>query len=93
MPFQYHNLQAAAPGWPLRVAGCRRLDKLCAAVEIDKRDLPLLWDADFFYGPKDADGADTYVVCEINVSSVSPFPDDALVPLAVATRARLAERR
>ena len=25
-------------------------------------------------------------VCEVNVSSVCPFPDDALVPLAVATR-------
>jgi hypothetical protein len=69
------------------------LDELCAAVEIEKRDLPLLWDADFLYGAKDAHGADTYVLCEINVSSVYPFPDDALVPLAMATRARLAERR
>jgi hypothetical protein len=69
------------------------LDELCAAVGIEKRDLPLLWDADFLYGAKDADGADTYVLCEVNVSSVYPFPDDALVPLAMATRARLAERR
>jgi hypothetical protein len=69
------------------------LDQLCSAVEIDRRDLPLLWDADFLYGPKDADGADTYVLCEINVSSVYPFPAEALVPLAMATRARLAERR
>lgn len=69
------------------------LDELCAAVGIDKRDLPLLWDADFLYGAKDADGADMYVLCEINVSSVYPFPADALVPLAMATRARLAERR
>jgi hypothetical protein len=68
------------------------LDELCSAVEIDKRDLPLLWDADFLYGPKDADGADTYVLCEINVSSVYPFPNDALLPLAVATRERLARR-
>ena len=69
------------------------LDELCAAVGIEKRDLPLLWDADFLYGAKDADGADTYVLCEINVSSVYPFPDDALVPLAMATQTRLAERR
>jgi hypothetical protein len=69
------------------------LDELCSAVDVDKRDLPLLWDADFLYGPKDADGADTYVLCEINVSSVYPFPADAMVPLAMATRARLAERR
>jgi hypothetical protein len=69
------------------------LDQLCSAVEIDRRDLPLLWDADFLYGPKNADGTDTYVLCEINVSSVYPFPAEALVPLAMATRARLAERR
>lgn len=69
------------------------LDELCTAVGIEKRDLPLLWDADFLYGPKDANGADTYVLCEINVSSVYPFPDDALVPLAMAARARLAEPR
>jgi hypothetical protein len=69
------------------------LDELCSAVEIDRRDLPLLWDADFLYGTKDANGADTYVLCEINVSSVYPFPADALVPLAMATRARLVERR
>ena len=49
--------------------------------------------ADFLYGPKDAAGADTYVLCEINVSSVYPFPDEALAPLAAATRARLDARR
>lgn len=67
------------------------LDELCAAVEMDRRDLPLLWDADFLYGAKRSDGGDTYVLCEINVSSVYPFPADALVPLAMATQARLSE--
>jgi hypothetical protein len=33
------------------------------------------------------------VLCEINVSSVYPFPDEALAPLAAATRARLEGRR
>ncbi len=65
------------------------LDELCSAVGMDRRDLPLLWDADFLYGTKDANGADTYVLCEINVY---PFPADALEPLAMATRARLSER-
>ena len=37
--------------------------------------LPVLWDADFLYGPRTASGDDTYVLCEINVSSVIPFPD------------------
>lgn len=49
-------------------------------------DLPLLWDCDFLLGPRDARGDDTYVLCEINVSSVSPFPESALRPLARAAR-------
>jgi hypothetical protein len=39
--------------------------------------LPLLWDADFLPG----EHADAYVLCEINVSSVSPFPESAVAPL------------
>src|ERR1039458_1442039 len=46
--------------------------------------LPLLWDADFLYGPKTVEGNDTYLLCEINVSCVSPFPDAAPVRLARA---------
>jgi hypothetical protein len=72
----------------------RKLDtewvgEMCRALAIDPADLPIIWDADFLYGPKDSTGADTYVLCEINVSSVYPFPDEALAPLAAATRARL----
>ena len=69
------------------------LDQLCRIVGVAKEELPILWDADFLYGPKDAAGADTYVLCEINVSSVYPFPDDALAPLAAETRAQLERRR
>jgi hypothetical protein len=58
-------------------------------LDMDQRDLPALWDADFLYGPKDADGNDTYVLCEINVSSVSPFPEEALEPLAHLVANRL----
>jgi hypothetical protein len=68
------------------------LDQLCGVVGIEKAQLPILWDADFLYGEKDATGANTYVLCEINVSSVYPFPDDALGPLAAETLAQL-ERR
>jgi hypothetical protein len=69
------------------------LDQLCAIVEVDKTQLPILWDADFMYGEKDATGADTYVLCEINVSSVYPFPDHALGPLAAETLAQVTQRR
>ena len=56
---------------------------------LGREDLPAIWDADFLYGPKTAHGDDTYVLCEINVSSVYPFPDDALKPLALETLRRL----
>ena len=69
--------------------GCRP----CAAhSQLDAASLPVIWDADFLYGPKTSTGADTYVLCEINVSSVYPFPDEALAPLAQETLARLEAR-
>jgi hypothetical protein len=57
------------------------------AVDVDRSLLPLLWDADFLYGPRTEDG-DSYVLCEINVSSVSPFPPQAVGKLASAVFAR-----
>ena len=63
--------------------------ELCRTLDIDPGSLPMLWDADLLYGPRDAAGEDTYVLCEINVSSVYPFPDSALEPLAAAVKARL----
>lgn len=65
------------------------IPQMCQTVGLDASDLPVLWDADFLLGPKAADGADTYVLCEINVSSVYPFPPSALAPLVRETAARL----
>src|SRR5215813_2153678 len=65
------------------------LPEMCRVLSIDPAELPVIWDADFMYGPKDAAGEDTYVLCEINISSVYPFPDEALVPLAEETFRRL----
>ena len=58
-------------------------------LEIDTAMLPVLWDCDFLLGPRNKEGRDTYVLCEINVSSVSPFPDSALEAIARATLARV----
>jgi hypothetical protein len=44
-------------------------------LDIPSRDLPMIWDADFMLGPSAADGTDSYVLAEINVSSVFPIPD------------------
>ncbi len=46
-------------------------------LDIDADDLPALWDADFLYGPKTAAGDDSYVLCEINVSAITPYPESA----------------
>ena len=59
-------------------------------VALPRERLPLLWDCDFLFGERGADGADRFVLCEINVSSVSPFPPSAIAPLVAAVRSRLA---
>ena len=43
-------------------------------LELSRSDLPAIWDADFLIGERDELGRDTYVLCEINVSAVWPFP-------------------
>ncbi len=53
-------------------------------LDIDTLSLPAIWDADFLYGPTTKAGDDTYVLCEINVSSVFPFPDQAVDRIAEA---------
>jgi hypothetical protein len=56
---------------------------------IDTASLPIIWDADFLYGPRTAAGEDTYVLCEINVSCVFAIPDQAPAAIARLTLDRL----
>ena len=60
---------------------------------IDRVRLPIIWDADFLYGPRTATGEDTYVLCEINVSSCFAVPDEAPAVIArlALNRCRAAE--
>ena len=44
--------------------------QMMEVLAIDAASLPIIWDADFLYGPRTASGEDSYVLCEINVSSV-----------------------
>jgi hypothetical protein len=60
---------------------------------IETHALPVIWDADFLYGPKSAAGEDTYVLCEINISAVWPFPPTAVEPMVRATVERIHEWR
>jgi hypothetical protein len=66
--------------------------QMIRTLEIDEASLPVIWDADFLYGPPDATGADTYVLCEINASSCFAIPDDAPKTIAQTVRARLSSR-
>ena len=58
-------------------------------LNIDTGSLPIIWDADFLYGPRDLFGEDTCVLCEINVSSVLPLPQQAPSEIARLALARL----
>jgi hypothetical protein len=60
---------------------------------IERDALPIIWDADFLYDARTAGGDDTYVLCEINVSSVMPIPDQAPAAIARLARERLALSR
>ena len=66
------------------------IDLMCDRVGVALDGLPLLWDADFLLGKRDATGFERYVLCEINVSSVAPFPESAVAPLVSAARTALA---
>ena len=57
-----------------------------AAWDIPAEDLPMIWDADFMLGPH---GSDSYVLGEINVSSVFPMPDEAAAAIARCVADRL----
>ena len=97
----------AGPAPPRRYSGPddARFQRLRAAMEQDwtpgmmrrldiaASDLPVIWDADFLLGPKDAMGEDSYVLCEINCSSVFPIPAEAPAAMARTLRARLAQPR
>jgi hypothetical protein len=60
---------------------------------IQKAALPIIWDADFLYGPRTAAGEDNYVLCEINVSCVFPIPDQAPAEIARLVEARVNSSR
>jgi hypothetical protein len=63
--------------------------QMMAVLGIDTAALPIIWDADFLYGARTPSGEDTYVLCEINVSSVFAIPDEAPTEIARLVKARL----
>lgn len=65
------------------------IDQLRVAVGLRRDQLPLLWDCDFMFGERAQGEPERFVLCEVNVSSVSPFPPSSIEPLVAATKARL----
>ena len=63
--------------------------QLASMLDLSPRDLPMIWDADFMLGGPGADGLDTYVLGEINVSSVFPIPDESPREIALHVADRL----
>ena len=60
---------------------------LQSLLDIQATELPALWDADFLVRPaRDATCEGRHVLCEINVSCVSPFPASAPQIVAATTR-------
>jgi hypothetical protein len=81
---------AAAPFQALRAKmETEWTPQMMAVLGLDAAALPIIWDADFLYGPRTASGDDTYVLCEINVSSVFAIPDQAPAAIARLVAARL----
>jgi len=66
---------------------------LCRILDIEPADLPAIWDADFLLGPRTAEGDDSFVLCEINASSVYPMPVEAPRAIAATLSAWLREGR
>lgn len=56
-------------------------------------ELPVIWDADFLLGHRTAAGDDTYVLCEINVQAVWPYPPQASGRVAQAALDRVLHAR
>ena len=56
--------------------------QMMEVLDIERGSLPIIWDADFLYGPLTASGEDSYVLCEINASSCFAIPEQA--PAAIA---------
>ena len=50
------------------------MSQLTSLLDITRHELPMIWDADFMLGATAANGTDSYVLGEINVSSVFPDP-------------------
>ncbi|MDP1534462.1 MAG: Cj0069 family protein, partial [Rubrivivax sp.] len=88
-PRLYHGADAPAFQGLRRELESGWIEQLRACVGLAPERLPLLWDCDFIAADPAAAAAAHPVLCEINVSSVSPFPPSCIAPLVQAVIERL----
>ena len=70
----------------------RWIDELLEVTGLAPERLPVIWDADFFINSLVPNSAGRYTLCEINVSSVSPFPESAIRFIVSAVKQVTASR-
>ncbi|HKP69644.1 MAG TPA: Cj0069 family protein [Pyrinomonadaceae bacterium] len=70
----------------------RWVDDLLEVADLAVEKLPVIWDADFFINSMVPNSPARYTLCEINVSSVSPFPESAIGFIVNSVRESLSGR-
>lgn len=64
--------------------------ELLEKMDISVKELPVIWDADFFINDDSSQSAKSkYNLCEINVSCVSPFPPSSILFMVKMLKQRL----
>ncbi len=87
-PRLYHPADAADFQDLRRQVEGEWVPQLMSVVDVSYDELPMLWDIDLML--KEGGG---YMLCEINVSAVFPYPESAIQPLARAFRSVLSSSR
>jgi hypothetical protein len=59
--------------------------EITSLLDIDLASLPVIWDADFLYGPKTESGEDTYVLCESGFRTLRHGPASSGSPRSTLT--------
>jgi hypothetical protein len=88
-PRQYHGPDLQAFQSLKQRLESQWVAQLCDRLKLVRDQLPLLWDCDFIAGAASPDDPQPFVLCEVNVSSVAPFPPSAIAPLVAATQRRV----
>jgi len=85
-PRLYHDAELAPYQGLRHLLETQWVEQLRSRVGLPRGQLPLLWDCDFLRGDPGAEGAERFVLCEINASSVAPFPPSAARAIVAAAR-------